>query len=162
MGCSGSGKSHLARRLSERFGVPHIELDALQHQPGWQESPVEQFRAELREAVGAPGWVVDGNYRSRAADLIDADTVVWLDYSRSLVLARVVRRTVGRLVLRRELWNGNRESWRNVVSRDPLKNVVLWAWTQHPRYRATLGELCEADWVRLTSPGETQRWFKAL
>ena len=31
----------------------------------------------------------------------------------------VVRRTLARVVLRRELWNGNREPWRNLWSRDP-------------------------------------------
>ena len=36
IGNSGSGKSTLARTLSARLGIPHIELDALNWQPGWR------------------------------------------------------------------------------------------------------------------------------
>lgn len=78
VGNSGSGKTYLGRRLADHLGLPHLELDALNHRPGWQEAPVEEFRAELARALGEHeadygGWVVDGNYRSRVADLVNAD-----------------------------------------------------------------------------------------
>ncbi|MCP4962638.1 MAG: AAA family ATPase, partial [Actinomycetia bacterium] len=34
VGCSGAGKTTLARQVAERLGVEHIELDAMFHQPG--------------------------------------------------------------------------------------------------------------------------------
>ena len=34
-GSSGSGKSTLAQRLAKEFGLKHIELDAINWQPGW-------------------------------------------------------------------------------------------------------------------------------
>ena len=36
VGNAGSGKSTLAQALAACLDVPHIELDALFHQPGWQ------------------------------------------------------------------------------------------------------------------------------
>jgi hypothetical protein len=38
--------------------------------------------------------------------------------------------------LRRELWNGNRERWTNLITRDPDRSVLAWAWTMHDNYRA--------------------------
>jgi hypothetical protein len=108
VGNSGTGKTHLSRRLAAQLGLPHVELDVLNHRAGWQEAPLEEFRDQVRRTLDGlqandGGWVVDGNYRSRVGDLINADTYVWLDYPRSIVMRRVVRRTLGRVVTRREL-----------------------------------------------------------
>jgi adenylate kinase family enzyme len=35
LGTSGSGKTTLARRLAAALDLPHLELDAVFHQPGW-------------------------------------------------------------------------------------------------------------------------------
>lgn len=168
VGNSGSGKTHLARRLAQRLELPHVELDALFHRAGWQETPAEEFRADVRRTLGQHlashgGWVVDGNYRRHIGDAVDADTYLWLDYPRRVVTRRVVLRTAGRVLLRRTLWNGNRERWRSVLSRDPDKNIVLWSWTQHAEYRRRYEQASAADtsarWVRLRSPRETEQWL---
>ena len=39
VGNSGSGKSTLARELAASLGVPHLELDSVYHQPGWEPLP---------------------------------------------------------------------------------------------------------------------------
>ena len=51
VGISGAGKTTLARRLAPALDVPHVELDAIFHQPGWTELPVEEFRL-----VSATSW----------------------------------------------------------------------------------------------------------
>lgn len=171
LGISGSGKTTLARDLASRLGVPHLELDSVQHRPGWQEASDEQWAAALEQFVArAPdGWVVDGSYSSRAQDALAAvDTVVWLDLPRRTVMARVARRTAGRVLLRRELWNGNRESWRNLLRRDPVENILLWTWTRHGVVRARNAPLWERHrdgaggvrWVRLRSPREVRHWLE--
>ena len=80
VGISGARKTTLARRLAAALEVPHVELDAIFHQPGWTELPVEEFRERVRLELAAEGWVVDGNYTA-VRDLVwaAADTVVWLD-----------------------------------------------------------------------------------
>jgi adenylate kinase family enzyme len=135
-GNSGSGKSTLARELAQRLGVPHVELDGIYHQPGWTPLPEAEFVARVAEVAGTDGWVIDGNYSAaRSAVWARADTVVWLDPPRRTVMRRVLWRTLRRGVTRRELWNGNRESLRNLLSRDPNVNIALWAWRNHSRSR---------------------------
>jgi hypothetical protein len=45
-----------------------------------------------------------------------ADTVIWLDPPRRTVMRRVIWRTIRRVAGRAELWNGNRERWRNLLT----------------------------------------------
>ena len=93
-GTTGSGKTTFARALAARLGLPHAEQDAWNHLPGWQEAPVEQFRAAVDTFTAQPGWVMDGNY-TKANDIgwARADTLIWLDYAAPLVFWRLLRRT---------------------------------------------------------------------
>ena len=53
-GTSGAGKTTLARRLAARLGVPHIELDAINWQPGWRglnEDAPALFAARVAQAL---------------------------------------------------------------------------------------------------------------
>lgn len=138
-GASGSGKTTLASELAARLGVARTELDRLFHQPGWTELATDEFRSEVSEAVDGPGWVVEGNYR-QVRDLVwaRAQVIVVLDLPRWLVTARLLRRTVVRSALRSELWNGNRESFRNLLSTDEARNVVLWSWRTHHKYHESV------------------------
>ena len=117
VGPSGAGKSTVARALAAALDVAYLELDGLFHQAGWTELDLWEFRRRVDAFVSAEAWVVDGNYaRSRDLVMSRADTVLWLRVSRWLVMRQIVRRTAGRVLLRRKLWNGNRESLRNVLS----------------------------------------------
>jgi adenylate kinase family enzyme len=139
-------------------------LDSIFHQPGWTELPREEFRRRVELRIEAEGWVVDGNYRA-VRDLVwaAADTVVWLDLPRPLVVGRVLRRTIARAVTRRELWNGNREPLTGIVRRDPRENIVLWSWTYHGewrrRYAAAVEDPANAhiEFVRVTSTEDADR-----
>lgn len=161
VGNSGSGKSTLARRLAARLGAPHVELDAIYHQPGWQELPPAEFRAAVATVVAADRWVIDGNY-SEVRDLVlaEADTVVWLDLPRSVVMRRIVARTLRRVLTREELWNGNREPFANLYRWDPNRNIVRWAWTRHGVYARRFVEEAQdpghahIEFVRLRSAAE--------
>jgi adenylate kinase family enzyme len=152
VGNSGSGKTTLARALAQRLAVPHVELDAIHHQPGWRPLPTADFHARVDALTATGGWVVDGNY-SAVRDLVwdRADTVVWLDPPRRTVMRQVIWRSLRRAALRVELWNGNRERWGNFLTRNPEESVIVWAWQRHAVYRARY-EAAAADpaWGHLT------------
>ena len=147
-GIAGAGKTTLAARLADARGCARLELDGLYHQAGWR--PIEEatLRAEVGAFVAGDAWVVDGNYRA-VRDLLwaRATAIVVLDPPRRVVMARVGRRTFARLLTRRKLWNGNRERWRDLLSRSPERNIVRWAWRGHALYHGPL-----ADEARRSAP----------
>jgi adenylate kinase family enzyme len=114
---SGSGKSTLARELARRLGVACVELDALVHGPNWTETPNDALRAQLEPILAGDGWVIDGVYRGKLGTLVldAADLVVWIDLPIRVWLPRLLRRTHRRVRTNEELWNGNRETWRNTL-----------------------------------------------
>lgn len=164
VGTSGSGKTTFAAALAERLGHRHVELDELNWGPNWSEAAPAEFRARVRQALAGDGWVVDGNYRA-VRDLIwpRADTLVWLDYSRTVVTWRIVTRSISRLVRRTEMWAGNRETLRKLLSRD---SIVWWSVSTYARrrreYPALIAAHPQLDVVRLHSPAAAERWLRSL
>jgi adenylate kinase family enzyme len=167
LGVSCSGKSTLARALADRLAVPYIELDALHFGPRWEEVPAELFQERVRTALDADpdGWVVDGNYFGKLGHLVleHADTAVLVDLPFRVVLPRAFRRTALRLVLGTEMWNGNRERLRNVLSRD---SIPLWVIRTHRSFRAKwearLSEHPRLSVVRLHSSREISTWIQSV
>jgi adenylate kinase family enzyme len=160
-GASCNGKSTLGRALAERLGVPYTELDALHHGPSWTEATADELRGRVEAAMAASdGWVIDGGYRAKLGDLLweRADTVVWLDQPLPLIMGRLLRRTHGRIRHDVELWNGNRESWRNMFwGRDTL---FWWTVRAHFRHRREYPALMERfSVVRLRTPQEVQAFL---
>jgi adenylate kinase family enzyme len=170
VGASGSGKSTVASRLSEMLDIPHVELDALQHQPGWAQLPVEELREQVTELTSGPRWIVDGNYSSILGDLVwsRADTLVWLDLPRAAVMRQLVPRTVTRAVTRRELWNGNREPITGLIRWDPHHSILRWSWTRHPMVRERYTTMMEDPayghlrFVRLRTRAEVRGWLSEV
>jgi adenylate kinase family enzyme len=110
-GSPGAGKTTTARALARRLDLPHTEMDALFHGPAGCAAPVQGPVPSLR-GTGGTG-VLPQYTRVRPRLLAAAEVVVWLDHPRPLVAWRLLRRTLGRALLRQELYNGNRERPRN-------------------------------------------------
>ena len=166
VGTSGSGKTTVAKRAAEVLEFPFVELDALHWEPDWQETPVEVFRERVSEATRESQWVVDGNY-GKVRDIVweRADTVVWLDYGFTLIFLRLLWRTLRRVVLREELWSGNRESLTMAFSKD---SILLWAITSYPKRKKSYPELmvdpeyAHIRFLRHSTPRETEEWLESL
>ena len=136
------------------MGSVHIELDALNWQPGWILVPSDRFREDVATALETPRWVTDGNYRS-VRDLVweRADCLVWLNYPLSLIVTRLIRRTARRIWNSESCCNGNQESLRRAFSRE---SIILWALQTHgrlpPGVPSAARPVCRARKDRRDSP----------
>jgi len=159
---SGNGGTTFARALAERLRVPFVELDALNHGPGWVEATPEELHARVAPIVATDGWVIDGSYRGKLGDLVldRTDVVVWLDLPVRVWLPRLLRRTFGRIVRKEELWRGNRETLRGTfVGRDAL---IPWSLRHYRRRRRLYPEvLGRFNLVRLRTSADVERFLRS-
>ncbi|MER0448212.1 adenylate kinase [Streptomyces sp. Edi4] len=165
-GSTGAGKSTLARALGERIGVPYYEMDALFYAgPGWAEDP--RFGTRVAEIASTGAWVFDSYGPTEVRDLLweRADTVVWLDYPRRVVMPRVLRRSARRTLTRERVFNGNRET---LTGWFRPEHPARWSWAQHTSRAADIAARARnPDYeplrtVRLTTPRQTKTWLARL
>src|SRR5215472_11883206 len=169
VGTSGAGKTTFARRIAALLELPHIELDAINWQPEWRDltrRDPQEFIRRVTKAIEAEAWVVDGNYGLvRDGVWQRATHLVWLDYERPVIMARVISRTLLRAVLRTELWAGNRERWRHMLR---PSHPIRWVWSTRERRRWETAERLSQPQcahlvvVRLCHPREARQAVELL
>lgn len=162
LGCSGAGKSSLARQLGARLGLPVTHLDAEFWRPGWVMAPRDEQIARQSQIVGGPRWVVDGNYDATLGiRLAAADTVIYLDFPRWLCLCRIVRR---RLQFARRTRPDRGAGCREHLTLD----FIVWVWNyrraKRPPMLQRLRLLQEEGKtvLRLSGPADVRRFLAGL
>jgi adenylate kinase family enzyme len=158
VGSSGSGKSTLAMRLGGDLELPVTHLDQLFWTPGWIEQDKAVWRASVDAVSAREAWIIEGN-GSRVSGLRfqRAEVILWLETSRWICLARVIRRalfTYGRV--RPDMAPGCPERidlafWRYV-----------WRWDRdtRPKLEAVISAAgAEAKVVRLRSARQVEAWM---
>ena len=84
IGCSGSGKTYLAKRLSKKYNIPNFDLDDIQ----WDNSqnsygvkmPIEKRGQMLNDILQHSDWIIDGVYYAWVQKSFeDADVIYVLD-----------------------------------------------------------------------------------
>ncbi|KAF8609938.1 hypothetical protein BDV93DRAFT_517163, partial [Ceratobasidium sp. AG-I] len=157
VGNSGTGKSTLAAELSKLLGVPHLPLDEVYWNPGWVETPAEDFKAHVKTFLDShpDGWIVDGNYLRKMGPIAqDAATdVLWLDPPLILTFWRVLVRTFRRLFLGEQpcAVGCNENITETLGSR---KSILLWCLTQHNVIRRDY----TAKWDSESAEGGRGKW----
>ena len=95
IGCPGSGKTTLSKKLNKKLKLPLIHLDKFYHKPNWVEPEKTEWKKIVERLAKKPTWIMDGNY----ADSFDirfsrADTVIYLDYTSIKCFYRVIKRVI--------------------------------------------------------------------
>ena len=160
IGPCGSGKSTLSRKLAAVTSLPLHHLDRLFWKPGWVESSREELIERLEPICASDRWIIDGNYNGTLLmRLKRADTVVFLNYPRSLYLRRVIKRMlIGRWTGRPDMAKGCREQ----IS----PTFIRYVWRFHkdtlPRTLKNLESLGpDQTLLEFTRPRQTQEWLES-
>ncbi|MBI3739289.1 MAG: adenylate kinase [Chloroflexi bacterium] len=169
IGSTSSGKSTLAKRLADTFGMDFIELDALHWEPNWTEAPGEIFRARVDKATRAECWALAGNYRE-VRDIVwpRAQAVIWLDYPFWTVFWQLTRRTFMRWWRRELLWGTNYENlWSHLKlwSEESLYNWLFKTyWRRKKEYpmQFSMPQHAHLKIIQLRSPKETEEWMRSV
>lgn len=122
IGCSGSGKTYLAKKLSEKYNIPRFDLDNIQ----WDNSsedygvkrPIEKRNALFLEILKNDNWIIEGVYYSWVEQSFeDADTIYVLDMPEYLYKWRIILRFIKRKV---GIEKGKKETLKSVT------NLLKW------------------------------------
>lgn len=174
LGNSSSGKSTLGLRLSRALGVPFVELDALNWEPGWvglNDTDPEELERRFRAATAGDGWVVAGSYTrfSQRTFWPRLQTVVLLDLPLVQLVWRMLTRSWKRWRSREVLWGTNRERfWPQLMFWRKEDSLLWWIVTQHTRKRDRWVEyMADPRWsgirfVRLTSSREIEAFVESV
>lgn len=165
VGCGGSGKSTLSRRLGAALGRPVVHLDAEFWRPGWVESPKDEWHARHAELVAPDSWLIDGNYGGTfPLRFARADAVVVVDLPRWRCLLGITRRSL------RWLGRTRPDMAPGCPERLPTRDFARWVWRyptdSRPRLEAALAEHAgdaEVVWLRRRRDAErlVERWAVA-
>ena len=108
IGCPGSGKTTLAKALSEKTGLPLIHLDKIQWTGDWECIRGEEFDRILIEKMTVPHWIIDGNYNRTIPMRLDkCDTVIYLDYPTAVSFCGALKRVISNYGKVRDDMGGN-------------------------------------------------------
>lgn len=95
IGCSGSGKSWLATKLSDITKQPVVHLDQLYWLENWQKQDQVVFIEKLEKELAKNSWIIDGNFDSTLEKRLKyADFVIFLDFNRYQTLSGAITRAM--------------------------------------------------------------------
>lgn len=150
VGCSGGGKSTLARALGKRLDLPVIHMDSLFWKPGWTESDHDEFRAKVEVAAEKDDWVMEGGFITHSTRRFErAEAIVWIELPIWLCLTRAIWRMLANFGrTRADLAPGCPERF------DLAFYQYIWTWNRRvrPRMSRALSEFAPATpLIRLAS-----------
>ena len=161
-GVTGSGKTTLAEKLSKATGIPCFEADSITWEPDWTEVPFEIQRDRIASICEQEAWILDSAYAKwMDIPLSRADMIVALDYPRWISFWRLLTRSIARIVDKRSICNGNRETLRTLLSSE---SILLWHIRSFEKKRGRIRSWSKTDprVVVLRSPRDANEFLTYL
>jgi adenylate kinase family enzyme len=161
IGSGGAGKSTFSKKLGEILNMEVIHLDSLYWNPGWVETPKQEWKKTAEHIITRDSWIMDGNYSGTLDLRFEAcDTVIFLDIGRLNCLWRVIKRAVEyRNKSRPDMAEGCRE-------RLDLR-FILWVWNYKKRTRPKIERILKEnrsnkEVIRLRTDAEAEQYLDGI
>ena len=122
IGCSGTGKTYLARKLSKKYNIQHYDLDDIQ----WDNSadgyglkmPVNKREELLKQILIQESWIIEGVYYAWVTECFQmADFIYVLDLPSYIYKYRIIIRFIKRKL---GIEKGKNETFKSVY------NLLKW------------------------------------
>lgn len=122
IGCSGTGKTYLARKLSKKYNIQHYDLDDIQ----WDNSadgyglkmPVNKREELLKQILIQESWIIEGVYYAWVTESFQmADVIYVLDIPGYIYKYRIIIRFIKRKL---GIEKGKNETFKSVY------NLLKW------------------------------------
>lgn len=122
IGCSGTGKTYLARKLSEKYNIQHYDLDDIQ----WDNSAdgyglkmsVDKREELLKQILIQESWIIEGVYYAWVTESFQrADIIYVLDIPSYIYKYRIIMRFIKRKL---GIEKGKNETFKSVY------NLLKW------------------------------------
>lgn len=159
IGSPGAGKSTLSMKLSRITGLELYHMDRLYWLPGWIPVQDDIFVERLRSVLSGESWIIDGNYQNSLQQRIErSDTIIYLDYRRSICLFRSLKRTF--------ISSGQREDITEGCEEKLDIKFLKWIWNYRKKYRKETMDLLDSTTSKrvlvFTSPGKLAVFLSSL
>lgn len=158
IGCSGSGKTYLAKALSKKYNTPHFDLDDIQ----WDNNaggygvkmPVEKRTELLNDILKNDSWIIEGVYYTWVGRCFEnADKIFVLDMPKRFYICRIIKRSVKRKLGHEK---GKKETLKSVY------HLLKWTNTFQSKNMVEIKKMLSA-WpektVWLHSSKDVQKWL---
>ncbi|MCR9286071.1 hypothetical protein OAF63_03050 [Saprospiraceae bacterium] len=111
IGCGGSGKTTLSKKVKTITNLPLVHLDKAYWLPNWTEPSKEDWTRKVTLLASEEKWILEGNYSGTfPIRLKRADLVIWLDTPMPICLWRAIKRSIINFgKLRPDIGSGCRE-----------------------------------------------------
>lgn len=137
IGCSGSGKTYLAKALSKKYNIPHFDLDDIQwdnESDGYgKKMPVEKRNCLLQQILANNSWIIEGVYYAWVLESFEkADIIYVLDIPKYIYKYRIIIRFLKRKL---GIEKGKKETLKS------LYNLLKWTDTFQNRNLKEIKEI---------------------
>lgn len=158
IGCSSSGKSTLADKLSKKLSIPVTHLDLLAHYPNtnWKRKPDNELIDAHRKVIEGDEWIIEGNYSICMKERFSkATAIIWLDPKPLGSVLRYIKRSLisskGRV--------GNLPGSRKEFSFWLIKHILFTYPKNRLKYQEILNTI-DVQVIKITSMRELEEVFQ--
>lgn len=156
IGCSGSGKTYFAEKLSQKLSIPCFDLDDIH----WDNTAnnydvkmqTDKRNALLQEILRNDNWIIEGVYYGWVGDCFrDADIIYVLETPRIVYRYRILKRFIKRKL---RLEKGKNETLKSIYSL--IRWTDIWQKENLPKINNIL-QVYENKVIRLKNSREVDR-----
>ena len=122
IGCSGTGKTYLAKKLSNKYNIPHYNLDNIYWDNSSQKygikTEIEKRDKLFQNILEKDDWIIEGiYYKWLEQSFKDADIIYVLDLPKYIYKFRIIKRFIKRKL---RLEAGKKETLKSLL------NLLKW------------------------------------